>query len=107
MSFSNSAIVVEAVKDSTGVCPLCGEEIRLDLFDRRVPSKWSDVLEHRNKWSAVAREFRLLGSVDRAASAVFVSPETARRLLEFLCLEVCGCRAVTCVSCLDDYRSDL
>jgi hypothetical protein len=99
--------VAQRVEDGAGICPLCGEEIRLDLFDRRVPAKWRDVLEHRDKWSLVAREFRLRGSVEEAANALFVSPEIARRLLEFLCIEVCGCRTATCVSCLDDYRSDL
>ena len=99
--------MAQTVADDIGICPLCGEEISLDLFDRKVPAKWRDVLEHRDKWSVVAREFRSRGSIEDAANAVVVSPETARRLLEFLCIEVCGCRAVTCVSCLDDYRSDL
>jgi hypothetical protein len=99
--------VDQTIEESIGICPLCGEEIRLDLFDRKVPAKWRDVIEHRDKWSVVAREFRSRGSIEDAARALLVSPEIARRLLEFLCIEVCGCRAVTCVSCLDDYGSDL
>ena len=99
--------MAQTLENAVGICPLCGEEISLQVFDGKVPAKWRDVLEHREKWSAVAREFRSRGSVEEAAKALSVSPETARRLLEFLCIEVCGCRAVTCVSCLDDYRSDL
>ena len=99
--------MAQTVEDGIGICPLCGEQIRLDLFDHRVPAKWRGVLESRDKWSVVAREFRSRGSIEEAADAILVSSETAKRLLEFLCIEVCGCRAVTCVSCLDDYRSDL
>ena len=99
--------MVQTVEDVVGVCPLCGEEIRLDFLDRKVPAKWRDVLDHRDRLARVAREFRSRRSVEDAAGALLISPETARRLLEFLCIEMCGCRAVTCVSCLDDYRSDL
>jgi hypothetical protein len=90
-----------------GICPLCGEEIALDLPERRVPAKWQGVLAYRDKWSDAAQKFRSLRSLDRAADELSLSPDAARLVLEFLCLEVCGCRASTCVSCLDDYRADL
>jgi hypothetical protein len=38
-------------------------------------------------------------------SSATITPALAETLLQFLCTEICGCRAVTCVSCLDDYRN--
>ncbi|HXG67937.1 MAG TPA: hypothetical protein VNO70_22755 [Blastocatellia bacterium] len=93
--------------DAHGLCPLCGEGIALDFPDWRVPAGWRDALAHRDKWVAVAAEFRARQSIEEAAQALAINRELAARLLDFLCSEVCGCRAVTCVSCLDDYRSEL
>ncbi len=99
--------MAQAIKDTIGSCPLCDEELNLDLPDWRVAAKWRDALAHRDKWVIVSDEFRASGSIEEAARRLSISTETARLLLEFLCTEVCGCRAVTCVSCLDDYRSAL
>jgi hypothetical protein len=86
---------------------LCGEEISLDVSDWRVPAEWRDVLAYRELWAQVSDAFRACRSIDGAASQLSVSRGVAERVLDFLCKEVCGCRAVTCVSCLDDYRSEL
>jgi hypothetical protein len=91
----------------TGLCPLCGEEISLDLPDSRVPAKWRGAVAHRDKWSDVAAEFRASRSIEGAAERLSISTEETRFLLNFLCAEICGCRLVTCVSCLDDYRGEL
>ena len=92
---------------SSGLCPLCGEELALDLPDWQISTKWRGVLVYRSAWSEAERKFRSLGSIKRAADELSMTLEAMRQVLEFLCLKVCGCRAVTCVSCLDDYRADL
>lgn len=99
--------MAQTIENAIGSCPLCGEQLSLDIPDRRVAAKWRDALAHRDKWSTVSDEFCARGSIEAAAAQLSISTETARLLLEFLCTEVCGCRAVTCVSCLDDYRSAL
>ncbi|MGA9769437.1 MAG: hypothetical protein WBV94_10380 [Blastocatellia bacterium] len=99
--------MAQAIEPVIGSCPLCDEQLSLDLPDWRVTAKWRDVLAHRDKWAAVSDEFRASRSIEEAARRLSISAETARLLLGFLCLQVCGCRAVTCVSCLDDYRSAL
>ncbi|HEX8089432.1 MAG TPA: hypothetical protein VF762_11295 [Blastocatellia bacterium] len=88
-------------------CPLCGEEINLDLPGWRVPAKWRDALAYRDKWGDLSAEFRASRSIEVAARRLLISPDEARFLLDFLCAEICGCRRVTCPSCLDDYRSEL
>ncbi|HEX8183741.1 MAG TPA: hypothetical protein VF747_03295 [Blastocatellia bacterium] len=91
----------------TALCPLCGEEIGLDLPDRRVPARWRDALAHRDKWGHLSAEFRASRSIEVAARRLSISEDESRFLLNFLCTEICGCRLATCVSCLDDYRSEL
>jgi hypothetical protein len=88
-------------------CPLCGEAISLDMPDWRAPAKWRDALRYRELWSVVSVEFRASRSVDGAALKLSIPADRVRFLLEFLCTELCGCRLTTCVSCLDDYRSEL
>jgi hypothetical protein len=88
-------------------CPLCEEEISLDIPDRRVPAKWLRALAYRDKWGNLSAEFHASRSIEDAAQRLSLTVDEARFLLDFLCTEVCGCRLVTCVSCLDDYRSEL
>jgi hypothetical protein len=90
-----------------GQCPLCEEEISLDIPPWRVPVKWLRALDCRDKWSSLSAEFRASRSIEDAARGLSLSVDEARFLLNFLCTEVCGCRLVTCISCLDDYRSEL
>ncbi|HST19693.1 MAG TPA: hypothetical protein VLR90_01125 [Blastocatellia bacterium] len=99
--------MAQAIEQTSGSCPLCDEQLNLNLPDWRVAAKWRDALAHRDKWATVSDEFRASGSIEEAAQRLSISADIARLLLEFLCTEVCGCRAVTCVSCLDDYRSAL
>jgi hypothetical protein len=88
-------------------CPLCDEEISLNVPVHRVSAKWHDAFNQRDKWIEVAEQFRAHQSIEVAAQALFITPALAEYLLQFLCTEICGCRTVTCVSCLDDYRSVL
>ena len=99
--------MAQAVETNLTTCPLCGDEISLDVPDWRVSAEWRDVLAHRDLWAQTSTAFRAYRSIDAAASQLSISPEAATRVLEFLCKELCGCRAATCVSCLDDYRSEL
>ena len=89
------------------ICPLCAEEIALDVPAYQLSGKWHEALAHRDKWATVATQFRIHQSTEKAAAALSIPPELAEYLLQFLCVVVCGCRTVTCVSCLDDYRSVL
>ncbi|HVG18692.1 MAG TPA: hypothetical protein VNI02_06535 [Blastocatellia bacterium] len=112
MNESERAQSVECDKGDRGValtckCPLCEQEISLELPDRRVPARWQGALAHRDKWADISAEFRAIRSVEGAARRLSVSEDEARFLLNFLCAEICGCRLVTCPSCLDDYRSEL
>ena len=86
---------------------MCGEEIDLIASEGRIAAKWRDALAHRDKWTELARLFVEHRSIEEAARRLSIAPELALYLLDFLCIELCGCRAVTCVSCLDDYRSEL
>ena len=97
----------QTIENTIGVCPLCGEEINLDVADWRVPAKWRHVLAHRDKWRELSTQFRERRSIEEAALSLTIPSDLAVRVLDFLCIELCGCRAVTCVSCLDDYRSEL
>ena len=89
------------------LCPLCEEALCLDMPDRRVPAKWRDALAYRDRWGEVSAEFRASRSIEGAALKLSIPPDDVRFLLDFLCTEICGCRLTTCVSCLDDYRSEL
>ena len=88
-------------------CPLCDEEISLDLPRWRVPVRWLRALDYHDKWADLSAEFRATRSIEDAALRLSMPTDEARFVLNFLCAEVCGCRLVTCVSCLDDYRSEL
>jgi hypothetical protein len=113
MNESNRAESTEDIKGDlpvaalTAKCPLCEDEISLDLPRWRVPVKWLRALAYRDKWSDLSTEFRASRSIEDAARRLSIPFDEARFLLDFLCTEVCGCRLVTCVSCLDDYRSEL
>lgn len=91
----------------TTVCPLCEAELDINLADWQVAGKWKAALAYRDRWADISSTFRTLYSIDAAANHLSLTEDETRLILEFLCLEVCGCRAVTCVSCLDDYRSEL
>ena len=88
-------------------CPLCNEVIDLDKPRQRISTAWHEVLVHRDLWAKVAESFRRLQSIEAAAAALALTPELTEQILQFLCLEICGCRRVTCPACLDDYRSAL
>jgi hypothetical protein len=93
--------------NSSVPCPLCDEEISLYVPVHRVSAKWHDAFDQRDKWVEVAEQFRIHQSIEGAAQALSITPALTEYLLQFLCTEICGCRTVTCVSCLDDYRSVL
>lgn len=95
------------VRQVTVACPLCGEELNIDLADWQVAGKWRAALAHRDRWADASSAFRTLHSIEETACHVSLTEDETRLILEFLCLKVCGCRAVTCVSCLDDWRSEL
>ena len=99
--------MAQTITSPSTACPLCGEELSLAVRDWQVSAEWRDVLEHRELWAAVSEAFRAQSSIDKAAERLSITREDTTRVLEFLCTELCGCRAVTCVSCLDDYRSEL
>lgn len=99
--------MAQTIEKGTGIWPLCGEEIDLDIADWRVPAKWREALTYRDKWGELANQFRERRSIQEAAGRLSISSEVAVRVLDFLCIELCGCRTVTCVSCLDDYLSEL
>jgi hypothetical protein len=86
-------------------CPLCDEEISLQVPAYRVPARWREAFPHREIWGEVAEQFRARQSIEAAAAALSITTTLAEYLLQFLCTEICGCRRVTCVSCLDDYRN--
>ncbi len=88
-------------------CPLCDEAIDLVAPLGRLSTEWRDVLLHRDRWAEVAEAFRRLQSIEAAAEGLALTPEIVEQILQFLCLEICGCRRVTCPACLDDYRSAL
>jgi hypothetical protein len=89
------------------LCPLCDEEINLQVPAHRISAKWRDAFNQRDTCIEVAEQFRLYQSIEVAAQRLSISPALAEYLLQFLCREICGCRTVTCSSCLDDYRNVL
>ena len=99
--------MAQAITETTCPCPLCGGELALDFSDDRVGAKWRGLLAYRDRWREVSDSFTETRSVDLVALKLSLPVDVARQILEFLCLEICGCRRVTCVSCLDDYRSEL
>lgn len=100
MNETLSPIVSSAVR-----CPLCDEELDLQVPAHRVPARWREALHQRQLCIAVAGQFRARQSIEAAAQALSITPALAEYLLQFLCTEICGCRTVTCISCLDDYRN--
>lgn len=96
--------MAQTLENTTCVCPLCGEELLLNLPRWQIPAS---LPADCDEWAKIAEAFRERRSIEDAAAALSISEESARRVLEFLCTEICGCRTVTCVSCLDDYRSEL
>ncbi|HEX5735456.1 MAG TPA: hypothetical protein VF131_21695 [Blastocatellia bacterium] len=99
--------MAQAITETTCPCPLCGEELSLGLGDDRVGLKWRGLLAYRDRWRDVSESFTETRSIDRAALKLSLPVDVTKQILEFLCLEICGCRRVTCVSCLDDYLSEL
>ena len=99
--------MAQTIEKAVALCPICGEEIALDIPDWRVGSKWRDLLADREKLVTLSSLFHEKGSLEEAARVVSISRDEASRMLNFLGAELCGCRTVTCVSCLDDYRSEL
>lgn len=88
-------------------CPLCFAAIDLDQPLARLSNEWREVLEVRDQWPAVAELFHQLQTFEAVAAALSLTPERVEKILQFLCLEICGCRRVTCPACLDDYRNAL
>ena len=99
--------MAQALAEQVAVCPLCGDELSLDIAAHRVPAKWRAVLFYRDRWAAVSTAFAATQSVEGAAARLRITPAMAELILGFLCREVCGCRRVICTSCLDDYRNAL
>jgi len=99
--------MAQTIEKQVAVCPLCKEEIDLDTPDWRVSSEWRDLLADRKNLVSLSQLFHEKRSIEEAARVISISTEQASRLLKFLSVELCGCRTVTCVSCLDDYRSEL
>jgi hypothetical protein len=99
--------MAQALATATALCPLCGDELSLDIAAHRVPLKWRGVLFYRDRWTAAAEAFAATESVEGAAARIGIPPAIAEMILGFLCREVCGCRRAICTSCLDDYRNAL
>ena len=99
--------MAQAIAEQVGVCPLCGDELNLDIAAHRVPVKWRGALFYRDRWAAVSEAFAATQSIEGAAARLGLTPAIAELLLAFLCREVCGCRRAICTSCLDDYRNAL
>jgi hypothetical protein len=99
--------MAQAIAEQVAVCPLCGDELSLDIAAHRVPVKWRGVLFYRDRWAAVSEAFAATGSIEGAAVRLGIAPAIAELILAFLCREVCGCRRAICTACLDDYRSAL
>jgi len=89
------------------LCPVCSQELNVNIPRWRVPAELRDLLEDTETLVALSQLFHEKRSLEEAARAVSISSERASRVLNFLSVELCGCRAVTCISCLDDYRSEL
>jgi hypothetical protein len=86
-------------------CPLCDEEVSLPPAAHRVPAQWREAFRHRQILGELSEQFRARQSIELAARELSISAALGEYLLQFLCREICGCRTVTCVSCLDDYRN--
>ncbi len=99
--------MAQAIEKHVALCPLCREEIDLSIPDWRVSSSFRDLLADREGLVTLSWLFHERHSLDEAARVLSISQERALRMLSFLSVELCGCRTVTCVSCLDDYRSEL
>lgn len=99
--------MAQTIEKQVALCPLCRDEIDLDIPDWRISSKWRDLLADRENLVVLSQLFHEKRSLEEAARVVSISIEQASRMLNFLGAEICGCRTVTCVSCLDDYRSEL
>ena len=99
--------MAQTIEKRVASCPLCRAEIDLDIPDWRVSAEWTDLLADREKLVILSNLFHEKRSLEEAARGVSISLELASRMLNFLGTELCGCRTVTCVSCLDDYRSEL
>ncbi len=99
--------MAQAIAERLAICPLCGDELSLDIAAHRVPVKWRAALFYRDRWAAVSEAFAATQSVEGAAARLQLTPAITELILGFLCREVCGCRRAICTSCLDDYRSAL
>jgi hypothetical protein len=99
--------MAQAIAEPVAACPLCGDELWLDIAAHRVPVKWRGVLFYRDRWAATSEAFAATQSIDGAAARLHLTPAIVELILGFLCREVCGCRRVICTSCLDDYRNAL
>jgi len=99
--------MAQTIEKQVALCPLCREEIDLDIPEWRVSTEWRVLLADREKLVTLSQLFHEKRSLEEAARAVSISSQQASRMLNFLGTELCGCRTVTCVSCLDDYRSEL
>jgi hypothetical protein len=99
--------MAQALEKLVALCPLCSEEINLGILEWRVSSEWRSILADREKLVLLSQLFHEKRSLEQAAQMISISSEQASRLLNFLSIELCGCRTVTCISCLDDYRSEL
>ena len=99
--------MAQALTAQTAHCPLCGDELALDIAAHRVPLKWRGALFYRDRWAAASDAFAETRSIEGAAAHLSIPPAMTELILGFLCREVCGCRRVICTSCLDDYRNAL
>jgi len=99
--------MAQTIEKQVALCPLCRAEIDFDIPAWRASSEWRDLIEDREKLVTLSQLFHEKRSLVEAARVVSVSIEQASRMLNFVGAELCGCRTVTCVSCLDDYRSEL
>ncbi|MEW6128678.1 MAG: hypothetical protein AB1757_16685 [Acidobacteriota bacterium] len=107
MNSSATSSTVHPVTASSTNCPLCFEAIDVDQPLARLSSEWREVLEVRERWRDVAEGFHKLQTFEAVAEALSLAPELVEKILQFLCLEICGCRRVICPACLDDYRNAL
>jgi hypothetical protein len=99
--------MAQAIAEQVAVCPLCGDQLNLDIAAHRVPLKWRGALFYRDRWAAVSEAFAATESIEGAAARLGIPPVISELILAFLCREVCGCRRAICTACLDDYRNAL
>ena len=86
----------QTIEKTISICPLCGEEIDLDVPDWRISKKWSEALTHRDKWAIVSEEFRNQRSIEAAAASLSGRDaetrrhgDAARRFIRVICV-ICG-----------------